>query len=29
LSGVLTSIRLTTFVGTNTFDAGTVNIMYE
>lgn len=29
LSGVLTSIRLTTFGGTNTFDAGTVNIMYE
>lgn len=29
LDGVLTTVRITTFSGVNTFDAGTVNIMYE
>jgi len=29
LSGVLTQIRLTTINGTDTFDAGTINILYE
>jgi hypothetical protein len=29
LSGILTTIRLTTVNGTDTFDAGTVNIAYE
>jgi len=29
LSGTLTQIRITTVGGTNTFDAGTINIMYE
>jgi len=29
LSGVLTQIRITTQSGTDTFDAGTVNILYE
>ena len=29
LSGTLTSIRVTTIGGTNTFDAGTINILYE
>ena len=29
LSGVLDRVRITTVGGTNTFDAGTVNIMYE
>ena len=29
LGGVLTQLRLTTVNGTDTFDAGTVNIMYE
>ena len=29
LSGVLDRIRLTTFNGTNTFDAGSINILYE
>lgn len=29
LDGTLDAIRLTTISGTNTFDAGTVNIMYE
>ncbi len=29
LSGTLDRVRLTTFNGTDTFDAGTVNIMYE
>lgn len=29
LSGVLTQVRLTTVSGTPTFDAGTVNILYE
>jgi hypothetical protein len=29
LSDVLTQVRITTVNGTNTFDAGTINIMYE
>jgi len=29
LGGVLTQIRITTVNGTDTFDAGTINIMYE
>jgi hypothetical protein len=29
LSGTLDRVRLTTINGTDTFDAGTVNIMYE
>lgn len=29
LSGVLTQVRITTVGGTNTFDAGTINILYE
>ena len=29
LSAVLTSLRITTVGGTNTFDAGTINILYE
>ena len=29
LSGTLDRIRITTAGGTNTFDAGTINIMYE
>lgn len=29
LAGVLDSIRITTVGGTNTFDAGTINILYE
>tara|TARA_B100002019_G_scaffold149358_1_gene128532 strand:- start:211 stop:843 length:633 start_codon:yes stop_codon:yes gene_type:complete len=29
LSGTLDRIRITTTAGTNTFDAGTINIMYE
>jgi len=29
LSGILNQIRITTVTGTNTFDAGNVNIMYE
>lgn len=29
LSGTLTQIRITTVNGTDTFDAGTINIMYE
>lgn len=29
LSGALDRVRLTTYLGTNTFDAGSVNIMYE
>jgi len=29
LSGVLDNVRLTTVGGTDTFDAGTINIMYE
>jgi len=29
LSGVLDRIRITTVSGTNTFDAGTINILYE
>jgi hypothetical protein len=29
LSGVLTQVRVTTVNGTDTFDAGTINIMYE
>lgn len=29
LSGVLDQIRITTVIGTNTFDAGSINIMYE
>lgn len=29
LTGTLTTVRLTTFNGTDTFDAGSVNIMYE
>jgi hypothetical protein len=29
LSDVLTQIRLTTTLGTDTFDAGTINILYE
>jgi hypothetical protein len=29
LSGALDRIRLTTVNGTDTFDAGSVNIMYE
>jgi len=29
LSGTLTQIRLTTVNGTDTFDAGSVNILYE
>ena len=29
LSGTLTQLRVTTFNGTDTFDAGSVNIMYE
>jgi hypothetical protein len=29
LSGTLTQLRITTVGGTNTFDAGTINIMYE
>lgn len=29
LSGTLDRIRITTFNGTDTFDAGTINIMYE
>ena len=29
LSGALTAVRITTVNGTDTFDAGTINIMYE
>jgi hypothetical protein len=29
LGGTLTQIRLTTVNGTDTFDAGSVNILYE
>jgi hypothetical protein len=29
LSGVLTQLRITTSGGTNTFDAGSINILYE
>jgi hypothetical protein len=29
LAGVLDSLRITTIGGTNTFDAGTINILYE
>ena len=29
LSGTLTQVRITTVGGTNTFDAGTINILYE
>lgn len=29
LSGTLTGLRITTVLGTNTFDAGQINIMYE
>jgi hypothetical protein len=29
LGGVLDRVRLTTVNGTDTFDAGTVNILYE
>jgi hypothetical protein len=29
ISGVLDRVRVTTFNGTDTFDAGTINIMYE
>ena len=29
LSDTLTQIRITTVAGTNTFDAGTINVMYE
>lgn len=29
LSGTLTQLRVTTFNGTDTFDAGSINIMYE
>jgi hypothetical protein len=29
LSGALTAIRLTTSGGTDTFDAGSINILYE
>jgi hypothetical protein len=29
LSGVLDRVRITTVNGTDTFDAGTINILYE
>ena len=29
LSGTLDQVRITTVLGTDTFDAGTVNILYE
>lgn len=29
LSGALTQVRITTVNGTDTFDAGTINISYE
>jgi hypothetical protein len=29
LGGVLTQVRITTVNGTDTFDAGSINIMYE
>jgi hypothetical protein len=29
LGGVLTQVRITTVNGTDTFDAGSINILYE